>query len=277
MALKNLSPAAMVSVSSAWVDPARDRPAIQSLPLVAPVLPALDQVHGDLLSKQHLRVSLESEIASIIGAEAGADGTHDRCKRGVHTYLSAMAELARDPLRVAAYLDLRDRLMPLGLMETRRPYLEEVGDAEALPARLDASTRTFLESIVTPEGPLQSYVNEWIGAAGELGRLERRRAEIEAQRAAGQSVSAAKAHAAKLTWIRVVRAMLNLIEIDPAATPEIKDRILTPLYRAEAQADRRLRGPVDDGSGDVIPDLPVPGDPADPIVPDDGAASPVNG
>jgi hypothetical protein len=275
MALKNLSAATMVSISSSWLDPARDRPLFQALLLVAPVLPALDQVHVDLLTKQHLRASLESEIASLISAQATADGIHDRSKRGVHTLLSALAQLARDPARSAGYLDLRDRLMPLGMMEVRRPYLEQVGDAEALPARLDTRALALLQSLDTPEGTLQSHVDTWIAAAGELGRLEKRRGEIEVQRTTGQSVSAAQAHAARLTWIRVVRAMINLLEIDPAATPEIKERILTPLYRAEALADRRVRGPVvDDGEGDTLPELP---EPTEPTEPGDGAgATPVN-
>lgn len=276
MALRNLSAAAMVSVSSSWLDPARDRPLIEALVLVAPLLPALGQVHGDLLTKQHLRVSLESEIASLIEAEATVDGIHDSAKRGVHTLLSALAELAKAPERTAAYLDLRDRLMPLGMMEVRRPYLEQVGDAEALPARLDTNARALLESIDTPEGPLKSHVDTWIAAAGDLGRLEKRRAEIEVQRTTGQSVSASEAHSAKLTWIRVVRAMLNLIEVDPTATPEIKERILTPLYRAEALADRRVRGPVEDGSDD-LPEVPEPGTPTEPVAPGGGAgATPVD-
>lgn len=263
MALKNLSPAVMVSLSSSWLDPARDRPAIEALLLVAPLLPALAQVHGNLLSKQHLRASLESEVASLVEAEATADGIHDRSKRGVHALLTALAELTRDPARSAAYLDLRDRLMPQGMMEVRRPYLEQVGDAEALPARLDPPARSLLESITTPEGPLQSHVDTWIAAAGDLGRLEKRRAELEVQRTTTQSVSASQAHSVKLTWIRVVRAMLNLIEVDPAATPEIRDRLLAPLYRAEAQADRRARGPVvDDGEDDVVPE---PVDPTEPV------------
>ncbi len=177
MALKNLSPAAMMSLSSSWLDPARDRPAIEALLLVAPILPALGQVHGDLISKQHLRASLESEVAGLVEAEATADGIHDRSKRGVHALLTALAELTRDPARSASYIDLRDRLMPQGMMEVRRPYLEQVGDAEALPARLDPPARSLLESITTPEGPLQSHVDTWIAAAGDLGRMEKRRAE----------------------------------------------------------------------------------------------------
>lgn len=148
-------------------------------------------------------------------------------------------------------------------MEVRRPYLEQVGDAEALPARLDPPARSLLESITTPEGPLQSHVDTSIAAAGDLGRLEKRRAQLEVQRTTTQSVSPSQAHSVKLTWIRVVRAMLNLIEVDPAATPEIRERLLAPLYGAAAQADRRARGPVaDDGEDDVVPE---PVDPTEPV------------
>jgi len=109
------------------------------------------------------------------------------------------------------------------------------------------------------------------GVFREHGRLEKRRGEIEVQRTTGQSVSAAQAHAARLTWIRVVRAMINLLEVDPAATADVKERILTPLYRAEALADRRTRGPVvDDGAGDALPE---PTEPIELNEPGDGAGA----
>ncbi len=160
--------------------------------------------------------------------------------------------------------------MPLGLMETRRSYVDQVGDAQLLPGRLDDAARALLASIITPEGPLQSHVDQWVAAAAELGRLEERRAQLESQRSTGPEASPGEVYAARLAWMRVMRSVIELLEVDPQATPEIKARLLAPLRRAEAQAGRRGGGSdVEDGDGgdledpdDVapIPELPVPDD-----------------
>jgi hypothetical protein len=103
----------------------------------------------------------------------------------------------------------------------------------------------------------------------EIGRLDERRAQLEAQRSTGQDASPGEAYAAKLSWMRVMRSVIDMLEIDPQATPEIKERLVAPLRRAEAMADRRRRGGVKDGDGGdledpddlpEIPALPVPDD-----------------
>jgi hypothetical protein len=268
MALKNLSSETMVTVTGRLLDPERDRPVVETLPLVSPLIPAIELVHNGLLSRQHLIAAIERELAKVLDGMSTFDKLHDRKKRAVHGFLTALAELTDDPVRAAAYLDLRDRLMPLGLMEARRSYLDQVGDAQLLPSRLDDASRALLASIATPEGPLQSHVDQWVEAAVEIGRLDERRAQLEAQRSTGQDASPGEAYAMKLSWIRVMRSVVDMLEIDPRATPEVKDRLLAPLRRAEAQADRRRRrGGIDDGDdGDIedpdalpqIPELPAP-------------------
>jgi hypothetical protein len=283
MALKNLSSEAMVTITARLLDPERDRPVIEAVPLAAPLIPAMEMVHNGLLSRQHLIAAIERELAKVLAGLSDTDKLHDRKKRAVHGYLTALAELTEDPVRAAAYLDLRDRLMPLGLMEVRRSYIDQIGDAQLLPSRLDDASRSLLAATVTPEGPLEGHVNQWIAAAVEIGRLDERRAQLEAQRSTGQDASPGEAYAMKLAWIRVMRSVINMLEIDPKATPEIKDRLLAPLHRAEAMADRRRRG---DGDGDEVdpeepidlPQVPAPGDklagaPATPA----GAADPAAG
>lgn len=264
MAFKNMSAEVMVTLSARLLDPTRDRPVLESLPLVAPLIPAIQMVHDGLISRQHLIAAIERELAKLQLDMEAADGLHDRKKRAVYSYLTALAELTDDPVRAAAYLELRDRLMPLGLMEVRRSYLDQVGDAQRLPSRLSDASRTLLESIITHEGPLVDQVNRWIEAAGELGRLEERRAQLEAQRSTGQDASPGEAYAMKLSWIRVIRSVINMLETDTQATPEIKERLLAPIRRAEAQADRRRNGEPSEPGDDVpveLPGLPPPGVP----------------
>jgi hypothetical protein len=270
MALKNLSSEAMVTITGRLLDPERDRPVVETLPLVSPLIPAMEMVHNGLLSRQHLIAAIERELGKVLDGISTSDRLHDRKKRGVYGCLTALAELTDDAGRAAAYLDLRDRLMPLGLMEVRRPYLEQVGDAQRMPGRLDDASRALLASISTPEGPVQSHVDQWVAAALEIGRLDERRAQIEAQRSTGQEASPGEAYAMKLSWMRVMRSVRDMLETDPQATPEIKERLLAPLRRAEAMADRRRRGGVNDGDGgdledpDEVPEIP------EPSVPDDG-------
>jgi hypothetical protein len=271
MALKNLSSETMVTITARLLDPERDRPVVETLPLVSPLIPAMELVHNGLLSRQHLLAAIERELAKVLDGTSTFDKLHDRKKRGVYGCLTALAELTDDPARAAAYLDLRDRLMPLGLMEVRRPYLEQVGDAQRLPSRLDEASRALLAAIATPEGPMQSQVDEWVAAAMEIGRLDERRAQLEAQRSTGPDASPAQARAAKLAWIRVIRSVLDMLEIDPQATPEIKERLLAPLHRAEAQAGRRRRrDETEDGEGGELEDPDDPPAISELPVADDG-------
>jgi hypothetical protein len=258
MVLKNLSAEVMVTLSARLLDPERDRPVVESLPLVSPLIPAVQMVHDGLLARQHLIAAIERELAKVLADMATSDKLHDRKKRGVHGYLTALAELTDDPVRAAAYLDLRDRLMPLGLMEVRRSYLDQVGDAQLLPSRMNDASRTLITSITTPEGPLQSQVDQWIAAAAELGRLDERRAQLEAERSTGQEASPGEAYAMKLAWIRVMRSVINMLETDRQATPEIKERLLAPIRRAEAQADRRRNGEPGEDDPAELPGLPPP-------------------
>jgi hypothetical protein len=271
MALKRLSSETMVTITGRLLDPERDRPALEALSLASSLIPAMEAVHDGLLSRQHLSAAIERELAKVLAGMATQDRLHNRKKRAVYNLLTDLAALTDDPVRAAAYLDLRDRLLPLGLMEVRRSYLDHVGDAQRLPSRLDDASRALLASIPTLDGPLEGHVNQWIEAAAELGRLDERRAQLEAQRSTGQDASPRQAYAAKRAWIRMIRSLIKVIEIDPQATPEIKERLLAPIRRAEALAERRAgRGGADDGAGEEPAELPAPADvpgtsPAEPV------------
>ena len=52
MALKDLSTAAMVTISYAWLDPRAERPLLESARRVAPLLEDLDAAHAGLLKYQ---------------------------------------------------------------------------------------------------------------------------------------------------------------------------------------------------------------------------------
>lgn len=239
MAYRNISPPTMITVTAAWVDPKRDRPILESLGLVRPLVPLVDQVHNDILVKQGIgMINLEAVLREIRDQQPTIDMVHDRKKRGVHMALTAYAELADDPKEAARFLSLRDRLMPGGRKETLRSYLDQSGDAERLRTRLDSDTWQTLASLATPVGTLAEQVRSWLDAADELGALTLRRMELEREVAQSDDTPAVEREAV-YAWIRVVRTVEANLELDPMTTDEIKARILGPLHHAEALADRR--------------------------------------
>ena len=152
MALKNLSNETMLALSASWTDPERERPALEAS-VAAPLLPKLDAAHEGLVATaQPAAVSeAERELSELQAKEAEVDRVHDRKLRGTYYLLTGLAELADDPGVADSRLALRDALFPAGLAATQRTYLEEAGDVEALPRRLDDELAPRLdEAFVTP-------------------------------------------------------------------------------------------------------------------------------
>ncbi|GAB4569603.1 MAG: hypothetical protein Tsb0020_23840 [Haliangiales bacterium] len=245
MAYRNMSPEAMITVSQRWLDPERDLPTLSQSPMITGFLPVVESAHNGLIDKQVLLSVVANDIETTQTEMARSDARHDRLKRGVHYVLTGLAELAdanADEDRALAYTDLRDRLLPLGLLEVSRPYIDEIGDAERLPGRLDDETRALMASIETPSGTIEAHVDAWVEAANELGRLSERRAELERARADGQSATTTQAEAlkAKNQWIRMARALEAILELDTILSPAQREEIVRPLKRAEAEADVRI-------------------------------------
>ncbi len=254
MSYRNMTPEAMITVSQRWLDPERDLPTLTQSPMIAGFLPAIESAHNGLIDKQVLLSVVANDIETTQTELVRSDTRHDRLKRGVHYVLTGLAELAdadADEERALAYTDLRDRLLPLGLLEISRPYIDEVGDAERLPGRLDDENRALMASIETPSGTIEGHVEAWIEAANELGRLSERRAELERARADGQSAvtTQGEAHNAKLQWIRMARALEANLALEPALSDAQREQILRPLKRAEAEADVRVARRRADGDG----------------------------
>lgn len=259
MAFRDMSPETMVTISDRWRDAMRDRPVIASLPLAAPLLPLIDAAHAELIARQGLSAAILDKIRIIQDQQEIVDARHDRKKRGAHMLLTGYAELADDPAKAAAFLALRDRLMPGGRLEIQRSYLDEIGDAKRLSARLGIEDHALLASVRTPGGTLAQEVSAWLQAADELEKLHEQRMAFE--QSIGQSQTRpADARDAKYNWIRVARLLEANVQADPAATDEIKERILGPLYRVATQAGRRRATTIvpadDEASGDTEPGAP---------------------
>ncbi|WP_437951329.1 hypothetical protein WME98_11130 [Sorangium sp. So ce296] len=263
MGYRNLSPQAMVNISGPWLDPEQDRKVFTSLPLLAPLLPAVDEAHGRILTTQRLGTSLQQQAKALMEKALALDATHDRKLRGAYNYLGALAEMTDDPEFAAALLDLRDRLAPAGLKAVARSYGDQAGDAKLLPSRLNEASEKLLKKLKTPEGPLSQVVDAWVAAALEIEKVEAQREQLALNTPANiDGATPREVLNARNAWIRVVRAIETNLALEKAATGEITERLLGRLRRESARADRRGRKGGAEGAVDPAPagdDVPPAG------------------
>ncbi|WP_437777175.1 hypothetical protein [Sorangium sp. So ce1097] len=274
MGYRNLTPQAMVNISGPWLDPEQDRKVFTSLPLLAPLLPAVDEAHGRILTTQRLGSSLQQQLKALMERALALDATHDRKLRGAYNYLGALGEMTDDPAFAAALLDLRDRLAPAGLRAISRSYGDQAGDAKLLRSRLHDASEKLLKKLKTPEGPLAQVVDAWVAAALEIEKVEAQREQLTLN--APSNIDGATPREvlnARNAWIRVVRAVETNLALEKAATGEITERLLGRLRREAARADRRGRKGGAEGAAEPAPadDAVPPGDAGDDDDPFDGA------
>lgn len=263
MAMRYIRPETMIMISNQWLTELRSL--LESLSLTAPLMPLIERIQADLMTKQSLRTALEAQIAILQERMTLLDLLHDRKMRGTYLILSGLAEAANDPAAAAVLLTLRDHLFPEGLLAVNRSYVDQAGDAHRLPARLSPAHQQMLATLPTPDGTLDQYVEQWRTAALDLAQLEGERAKLLEQRARGEGgTTPEQAHEATLQWMRVAQAVEDNLLLDPAATEDVRARILAPLQRAELQARRRRnRAGAPDAEQPTDGDQPIPTDPGD--------------
>lgn len=238
MGLKNLSTETMLSLSAAWTDPQKERPVIQSVSLLAALLPSLDAAHAALLAVRKSSGTLDETLKRLSDDAERIDNRHDRKVRGSYWLLSALAELAETPADSERLLDLRDRIIPRGPATTGMTYVDEAGNVEALKEMLDEQTHVELRRIHTLGGrALDDEIKDLVQAGEALGKLENQRGVLERERDGAPTVQGTAAQA-RNQWIRATRAFITNAELVSELDEGTLDRIVGPLYAAEAQADR---------------------------------------
>ncbi|AUX40132.1 hypothetical protein SOCE26_015290 [Sorangium cellulosum] len=260
MGYRNLSPQAMVNISGPWLDPEQDRKVFTSLPLLAPLLPAVEEAHDRIRTTQRLGSSLQQQTKALVERAIALDATHDRKLRGAYNYLGALAEMTDDPTFAAALLDLRDRLAPAGLKAVSRSYGDQAGDAKLVRSRLDEASEKLLRKLKTPEGPLVQVVEAWVAAALELEKVEAQREQLAlSAQSSTDGATPRDVVNARNGWIRVVRAIETNLSLEKAATGEVVERLLGRLRRESARADRRGRKGGEATSSQPAEPAPVDG------------------
>ena len=225
MAIKNFPTPVMIAITGPWLDPNKEQPLLASHPKIAPYLPNLAQAHHDLLTQQH-HAPDNSAIRSVAADADAADVLHDRKLRGSYNLLGALADLSDDPLQSQALVRLQSKISPDGLSVNNASYVAEAGNAALAEQRLTADDRQELKAIPVLGETLDDHVAAWLAAGAQLGELSRKRNQLAATPQSGPS--AAQVNTARLTWVRVVNAILGAEMFEPfdAATHQ---RVFGPL------------------------------------------------
>lgn len=228
----------MIAISAAWLDPNRDRPLFEGHALLAPLLPRLEETHELLVRfvQRDATGPVQASIRELTSAFVELDGAHDRLARGIHAVLTGLAELSEDASSRAVLLDLRDELLPTGLREIQRSYLEQSGNLRRIREHVMSTRRDLLRTIPLPAGDtLADAVEAWGDTGLEFERLDARRRELQRER---DLVPPAISHIeVRHAWVRLANAVVAAADLEglPGAT---LSRLLGPLREAEAKADR---------------------------------------
>ncbi|WP_437744125.1 hypothetical protein WMF39_03455 [Sorangium sp. So ce1504] len=241
MALKDLSPRQMVQITGAWLDPERERPRLVSLKRCAPLIDDIEEAHEGVLKSHRRQKKADDQISEIQQKLVATDQIHDRKARGAHAVLTGFADLADEPEDAAIYLEIRDQLFADGLKFIGASYSDEAGEVKLARDRLTPESKAALRALPTPGGNLLKAVQAWFAAGDELGKLDAQRIHLSAEDRPGAAESPGGQLRARNRWIKVVRSVLQMLELEEAGE-ETARRLLAPLQRETAKAERRRSG-----------------------------------
>ncbi|HEY1959072.1 MAG TPA: hypothetical protein VGH28_25840 [Polyangiaceae bacterium] len=236
MALKNLTSAEMIMISTPWTtakDPAHTL--LGGIDEVKGLAARLKTAHQKLLLAQEpAKNPNAAKLAEISTREVAIDTRHDQVIRGIYGVLGSLAELAPDPAARAPYLAARDSLVPNGLSKaTQTSYRDEAGQSKLVDQRAEAH-KDLLGKIKTPLGTLVDALDEWKDLGKKLGQAEDERVKLE-----GMPVeNTVKSVDARNAWIKAVNALLANLDL-AEISDETRQTLLGPLEDALQKADRR--------------------------------------
>lgn len=246
MALKNLTVEEMIGMSSSWVAPGETRTLLEKHPRTAGILGDIVAAHEGLVGSQEKAQQEDQKLASLVVQQKSVDGVYDRKARGSNLLLAALAELCDDEAQARTFAEAQALLHPNGLAFINQNYAAEAGVAELTRHRLQEApaVQALLASIPLPPGfgpTLAAEVQTWLDAGETLRKLEAERIALvdTSETASAQSPERKPQSVARNRWIRVIRLVLDQINLDESPDPELRRRVLLPVAEAEARADAR--------------------------------------
>lgn len=241
MALKNLTDEEMMGLSAAWIDPKRQRPALEAHPLLAAMLPQIASAHDGLLwpADESADAALDAARKALYQQGVTLDQRHDRKGRGVFNLLGALADLTDDPDLAAGYLALRKALFPTeNLSVLSQSWRGEAGNAHRIQDSVlgDKTHAAALKALVLPEKrTLHDSVRDFALAGIELGKVEDKRANLTS----GDEVEGSSAVATRNRWITVGNNLVRMVDEVLGLTGESRRAILGALEESERKASAR--------------------------------------
>ncbi|MFO0602707.1 MAG: hypothetical protein U0324_06005 [Polyangiales bacterium] len=265
MSLWNLTVSEQTGVTGALLNPKVLRPRFQATPLLAAMLPGLDQVHAQVATFAPARnaEAAERELGALSEEGNALDvGTHDRLVRALFRLCDGLAEAAEGPDEAERLRAMSARVLPQGLATGQQSWIGEAGNAARLEAELDGDPafRASLAAIPLPGGrTLLTLVEELVAAGQRLGAIELRRAELRRAIAAnapaeGDDASAKEGvtlSAARKAWVDTVETLRGVLRMAQSPVDaDVRDAVLSLLDDAEKRADARARTRVAARKGD---------------------------
>lgn len=243
MALKNLTDNEMVALSAAWVDAKRARGLLEAQPMLAGLLPAIDEAHAALLAAGGAKTETaeERERAALYQECVALDQRHDRVGRGVFQLLGALADLSDDPDEAAALLATRTKLFPENsLAVLSATWKGQAGNAHRLKETVlsDPEIKAALKAIpLSNKRTLLDGARAFVDAGLELGRLDDRRTSLTD--ASVKADGRAQRGTARNRWIALGNTLVHLIDDVIGLTGAERHAVIGALVETEAKADAR--------------------------------------
>ncbi len=239
MSMKYFDVATMIAISNPWVDELKDKPVLVASPVTAGLVPFIEAAHRNLMALHVSSSEKEELLRSLTERIASLDKSYGEKLRILFALLTSLAA-ASSPSRRTALEEALQVLFPGGLTINQKSFLASAGHVELAVTRMTPEMETLLSDIVIEERSLLDRFNEWVAVGRELGDLERERTRIVEPEEDG-TVRQRDILRARFTWIRVVKLLAGLLEVDSDIPEADRTRILQPLRTAESKV-RRPRG-----------------------------------
>ena len=258
--LKHLNAHEMIGLSGPWVGDAKRRTLFLSIPEIAPLHPKLVEIHAELVAAEPPSGAVSPAMQALLDEEKAVDDVHDPLARAVAAGLEAdrahaLAAEPPDLARAKQAEAVTAELFPDGMSIVNAAYVAESGNTARVASRLAESPMLapFLKSIPVrgKATTLLDTADRWVDVGAKLGKLERKREELEAKEAV-KPLDKRAVSAIRSRWIRLANAVLTSLELSDAPTEAI-ETIRGPLRKAAERAGKRYGGAV----ADVEPTSPA--------------------
>ena len=253
MSFRKLDAATMIAISDPLVDPEKDRPLLESYPMTAGLVAVLMVIHSRLLKIRNT-VSDTIEKARQLSAQAKElNARYDVLYRSIYSVLGAWCVSASSEARRVVFEKTREILFPEGLSGVQRTYLSSAGLANQAMSQVTPEIETILREIGVDGRSLFEMFMEWVNTGRKLGEVARQQMLFPEERESSQ-VSAGDVQTARFRWIRFMKALRILLELDDDAPSELKARVLQPLQVAERKYSDNKSGSEESDSTDESSD-----------------------